>query len=307
MQKRRTGGVVVTKDRRQPVRDRRAHAVEARETAVAVAEEAQCRQHAVDRPHQGRGWGFGLVGIGLAQRQEVGQKFEQHHRVARDVPAVRQDLPVELGREVPRRVAHDRTRHRQRQRREGQSDAGAQQVLAVGHVARGKPQVAHLRGKRFEVGAIERKFRALQHDRRVLQPGDDANSGDGRIPRGRGDAAAMDGDPVGDQRPRVGKGEFRAGLAHVAQPAEAMQGMLPLERSAGHLEGRSAAGFDQLSGERIAAVVDIVGDLRVGQAKVGRRDEDALGRPAGETPAIGRPGGQPAPEAPPVRASLVSP
>ena len=67
-----------------------------------------------------------LVGIGLAQRQQVGEEFQHRHRVARDMAAIGQDLAVELLREVAGGVAQRRCRRRQRQRGEGQRDAGAQ-------------------------------------------------------------------------------------------------------------------------------------------------------------------------------------
>ena len=98
VQQRRAGGVVMAQDGGDAVVDRRAHAVEAGEAAVLVAEEAQRRQHALDRADQRGRRRLGLVGVGLAQRQEVGQQFQHRHRIARDMAAVRQDLPLELAR-----------------------------------------------------------------------------------------------------------------------------------------------------------------------------------------------------------------
>ncbi len=95
MQQRRAGGVVMAQDGGDAVVDGGAHAVEAGEAAVLVAEEAQRRQHAVDGADQRGGRRLGLVGVGLAQRQEVGQQFHDGHRIARDVAAVGQDLAVE--------------------------------------------------------------------------------------------------------------------------------------------------------------------------------------------------------------------
>jgi hypothetical protein len=58
------------------------------------------------------------------------------------------------------------------------------------------------------------------------------------------------------------------------------------------LEGRPAAGLDQMPRQRETAVVDFQRDLRVGEAKVGRRDQHALGRAAGIAPAVDRAGAQ---------------
>ena len=174
VQQRRADGVVMAQDRGDAVVDRRAHAVEAGEAAVLMAEEAQRRQHPLDRADQRRRRLLGLVGIGLAKRQQVGQQFQNRHRVARDVAAVRQDLPLDLVGKVAGGGAQRRRRDRQRQRREGQRDAGAQLLLAVRHLWRHRAEEADLHRQRPQEGAVERELGALQHDRRMLQPGDDA-------------------------------------------------------------------------------------------------------------------------------------
>ena len=184
-------------------------------------------------------------------------------------------------------------------RREGQRDAGAQLLLAVRHFRRHRAQEADLHRQRFQEGAVERELGALQHDRGMLQPGDDAPCRDGRVPGDAGNAGAVDLDPVGDQRARVGGGELGAGGAHMAQPAEAVQRFQPLRIGDVELERRLAAGLDQMAGQRKAAVIDLERDLRVGEPEVRRRDQHALGRAALVAPMIDRPGAQPAPRAPP--------
>ena len=227
MQQRRAGGVVVTQDGGDAVVDGGAHAVEAGKAAILMAEEAQRRQHAVDGADQGLRRRLGLVGIGLAQRQKVGEDFQHRHRIARNMAAIGKDLAVEFVGEVAGRAAQRRCRRRQRQGGEGQRDAGAQPVLAIRHFARHRPQIADLHGKRFQEGAVERELGALQHDRGMLQPGDDALGRGAGLPGDAGNVAAMHGDPVGDQGAGVGGGELGAGGAHVAQPAKAVQRLLP--------------------------------------------------------------------------------
>ncbi len=78
----------------------------------------------------------------------------------------------------------------------------------------------------------------------------------------------------------------------VAQPAEAVQRLQPAAVLDLDLEGRAAAGLDQMAGQRKAAVIDFQRDLRVGEAQIRRRDQHALGRAAGIAPTIDGPGAQ---------------
>ena len=93
---RRAVGVVIGEQRRQQIGRRAAHAVEQRKAAVAVAEEAQHRHHAVDRVQQRRRRRDVAGGEGLPQRQQVDQQFDQRAGIARDVPAVGKDLPLQF-------------------------------------------------------------------------------------------------------------------------------------------------------------------------------------------------------------------
>src|SRR5918994_1050834 len=74
----------------------------------------------------------------------------------------------------------------------------------------------------------------------MLEPGDDALGRCRRLPADAADAAAMHGDPIGNQRPGVGGGKLGAGGAHVAQPAEAVQRFLPAAIGDLHLKGGAA-------------------------------------------------------------------
>jgi hypothetical protein len=84
----------------------------------------------------------------------------------------------------------------------------------------------------------------------------------------------------------------------VAQPAKAVQRRLPFHVRRLEQEGRLAAGVDDMAFERVAGVIDLDGDLRIGQPEIGRRDQHAFGRAAAEAPAIDRPRAQ-APTHPP--------
>ena len=67
-----------------------------REIAVAVAEEAQHRHHAVDGVVERGGGAHVARREGLAQRQQIEQQFDQRAGIAADMAAVGQDLPLEL-------------------------------------------------------------------------------------------------------------------------------------------------------------------------------------------------------------------
>ena len=93
---RRAARVVIGEHGGEQVDRRRPHAVELREIAVAVAEEAQHRHHAVDgvverlRRLQMAG------GEQLPQRQQVDQQFDQRAGIAADMAAVGQDLAAQF-------------------------------------------------------------------------------------------------------------------------------------------------------------------------------------------------------------------
>jgi hypothetical protein len=71
-----------------------------------------------------------------------------------------------------------------------------------------------------------------------------------------------------------------------------MQRFLPAAIGHVELKGRGAAGLDQMAGQRIAAVIDLQRDLRIGEPQIRRGDQDAFGRAAGIAPAIDRTGAQ---------------
>lgn len=61
-----------------------------------MTEETQGRQHALDGFDQRLGRGFRAIGIGLAQRQKIGQQLQNRNGIARNMPAIGQDLALQL-------------------------------------------------------------------------------------------------------------------------------------------------------------------------------------------------------------------
>ena len=194
---------------------------------------------------------------------------------------------------------------RQRKRGESERNTGPQFLLAVRHLRRHRAQIADLHRERSQEGAIEAQFGALQHDRGMLQPGNDAPCRDGRSQATPEMRAAMHGDPVRHQRSRIGGGEFGAGGAHVAQPAETVQRFQPSRICDVDLERRLAACLDQMARKREAAIIDFERDLRIGEPEIRRSDQDALGRAPAIAPAIFRPGAQAAAAPPELCATSV--
>ena len=99
------GGVVMPQDCGNPVLDRRTHPVETGKATVLMAKETERGKHAVDRPNQRFRRRFGLVGVGVAKRKQVGQEFEHHEGIARNMPSIGQNLAVEFGSQIPRRAS----------------------------------------------------------------------------------------------------------------------------------------------------------------------------------------------------------
>ena len=95
-----------------------------------------------------------------------------------------------------------------------------------------------------------------------------------RLPGRPADAAAMRRDPVGDQRARVGGGEFGVGGAHVAQPAKTVQRFLPAAIRDIEQEGRTPA-RSRPDGRRAES-----GRGRFRRQSAGRRGGDPAARSA---------------------------
>ena len=102
---RRAARVVVGEDGGDQIGLGRPHAVELREVAVGMTEEAQHRHHAVDRVVELRRRRDVARRERLAQRQQIEQHLDQGAGIAADVAAVGQDLPFDLRDQLLDRVA----------------------------------------------------------------------------------------------------------------------------------------------------------------------------------------------------------
>src|SRR5690606_28057130 len=83
-------------DGRKRIGFRPAHAIEAGERAVAEPHGLEEGYHAVDGVHERVRRVATAGNVTLPQRHEVEQDFDRRARIAADVPAVAQDLAVEL-------------------------------------------------------------------------------------------------------------------------------------------------------------------------------------------------------------------
>src|SRR5579871_135487 len=89
-------------------------------------------------------------------------------------------------------------------------------------------------------------------------------------------AAALQRNPVGDERAGVDARERSARRAQMPEPAEAEQFLRPLARRRRHLEGRTAVGHYYFSGEGELAGIDFARDGRIAGAQILRRDQEAI-------------------------------
>ena len=196
-------------------------AVEQRQAAVAVAQHAQRRRHALDRAGQRR---RRLHLRRLQQRADFGQVLQRRQLrggAALGVAAVGQHLAGDLLRQEAQRAGQERGVLRQRHgggdqplqrgQRPGVQLLGRQrggQAAGVGHQPRHQPLAEHVVG-----GGGEEVVMA--------EPGGDARAGDVRPMRQR--LGRRGGDPVGDQGAGAQPGGVGAERAQVAQPGEAVR------------------------------------------------------------------------------------
>lgn len=194
---RRAAHVVIGKHGGKLVGRGVAGAVEAGEAAVALAEITQHRHHPVDRRQEDAGGLLAAGGEGLAERQQVEQHLEDGGRVAAGMAAVGQDLADEFLVEPLGRLLEEAILLRHRERRGGERDHGAQPRQALRPVIGGAAEVADLAGQRAHEAAIEGEVAALEDQRRLGQPRNDAAGDDAGLPGDRVGAGGL-GDPLVD-------------------------------------------------------------------------------------------------------------
>ncbi len=113
----------------------------------------------------------------------------------------------------------------------GQRHHRLQPRKAVARLVQGLAQVAHLPRQAADEAAVEARVGVLQHEGRLAQPADDAARQDVGPPAERM-PAALQVDPLVDQRARVGAGDGGIGGAQMAQPGEARASPPPIRRKA---------------------------------------------------------------------------
>ena len=173
---RRAARVVIGEDGRHQVGQRRPHAVEMREGAVAVPEEAHHRHHAVDGVVELRRRRDVARLERLPQRQEIEQQLDQRAGIAADVAAVGQDLPFDLGDELLDRAAHVPRLPGHAERRVGERDQRLHPRHAVARLDGGVAQVADLANEAAQEAAVKLLVGVVQDQRRMAEPGDDARA-----------------------------------------------------------------------------------------------------------------------------------
>ena len=276
VRERSAAGVVIGQNGGDEVGGRRPHAVEEREIAVAVTEEAQHRHHAVDGIEQCRRRCDVARGERGAQREQVDQQFDEGAGIAADVAAVGQDLSRQLVREPLGGGADVALLARHAQCRVAERDRGLEARHPVARFRHGVAQVADLARQAAQEAAIEMHLGIVEHEGRLAEPRDDAASDHVGTP-GNGILGAVERDPLVDQRAGIGAGDAGFRRAQVAQPAEAQERDRPVFGRRGDLERRTRIADDDLARKDEAAGIDFAGAGRVARAQVLGRDDDAVG------------------------------
>ena len=227
-----------------------------REAAVALPEEAEHRHHAVDRRKEDARRLDAAGGEGLAERQEVDEDFEDGAGVAADVAAVGQDLADQFEVEPAGRLLEEARLVGHRQRGGGERDHDAQPRQAGRAVIGDAAKIADLPGQRAHEAAVEGEVAAVEDERRLRQPGDDAAGDDLRLPGDRVVRRAI-ADPFVDEAARIRARERHVGGAQMAQPAEAVQLARPVLARRLDVEDREAVDVDAVAGEDEAAGIDV--------------------------------------------------
>ena len=284
VQHRRAARVVIGKCCRKQVDRRWAHAVELGEIAIGMPEEPQHRHHAID----------GIVDRlrrlqvarreQLPQRQQIDQEFDQRAGIAADMAAVGQHLRAQLVEQPPRHRPQLAGHVLQAQGCECERDQRLQARHALAAFIEVASQIAHLPRQAADEAAIKASVGVLQHERRLVEPADDAARQNFRLPADRVPAALLV-NPVVDQCACVGAGDRRIGGAQMAQPREAQQNGRPLVGRRRHLEGRAAVANHHLAGEGKTAGIDFGGARGVGGSQILRRDHQPVGLGRTESPA----------------------
>ena len=164
--------VVVGEERRQMVGGRDAHAVEMRQGAVPMAEQAHHRQHAVDGVEQRLRRVDLAAGEHLAQGQKIEQQIDQDARIAAGMAAIGEDLAVEFAGEKPGRAPQRAVEALAAQARIAERDRGHELLLRQGAGAHVPLEVAHELADDAQEALVEGVVGAFEDQRRLADERD---------------------------------------------------------------------------------------------------------------------------------------
>ena len=204
-------------------------------------------------------------------------------RVARDVPAVGQDLALQFVRQAAGDGADVAAVIGKTERGVAERDQHQQPRHAVGNVQHGVAQIADLAREAAQVAAVEAAVGVAEQQRRLRQEGDHAPRQHVGAPGGLA-RLMLRRQPFVDQRARIGAGDGRIGGAQMPQPAEAEQRDFPVFRRRIEREHRAAVAGDDLAGEDETAGIDLGGARGVGGAQFLRRDQKLVGAAGPDAP-----------------------
>ena len=173
-----------------------------------------------------------------------------------------------------------------------QRDQRQQARIAVRRALPGRRQMRNLLVQAAHEGRVGPLALAVQQQRGMRQPGDDA-AADHVEPPGRRVAPPAAGDPFAHQLAREGLDLQRPRPVEMAQPAEAVQLALPVR--VGRLDGKRRAPVEHghAAGQAERAGLDLIDQARVLRAQIGWRDQQLLGRRRAMPPAQQRRAAQP--------------
>ncbi len=184
---------------------------------------------------------------------------------------------------MARGLANGARRSRHGDRRHGKRKPHPKPRLAVAHRIGDMAKITHLKREALQETAIETVFGVAQNHRRVRKPGNDALGDDIRIPGDAAEIAAMGGDPIVDDLAQAHVAGVLADRTQMSQPAEGVETRRKLARRKIDLERRLAFRIEDAAGKRETPGEDFLGDKGIDGSEIGRRDDQAVRRRAGET------------------------
>ncbi len=268
--------VVIGEQRRQVVGGRHPHAVEMREGAVPMPEQAHHGQHPVDGAQERLGRIDLAAGEHLAQGQQIEQQLDDDARIAAHMPAIGQDLALELAGEQATGPAQIAVEPLAAQARIAERNRCHELLIGQGAGAHLALEGSHMLPDDSQETLVEGVIRPFQDQRRLADEGHEPARRDLGV---AGDplVAELRGDELVHQGAGIGLGQRRAGGAQVAQPAEAVERLAPGAARGQEREGRAPACGDGAARESEEAGIDVGRDGGIGRAQVLRREKEPRG------------------------------